>query len=104
MGIHRDQCYLKYQPGKSQKLANMVIVEETKVMFFNEMEKIDLDTDKPLQELRDMINANWGVAPEKQRLKFGRKTVMGPDATDYSCVMADIQAAKPKQFKITVLD
>ena len=82
----------------------MVVVEETKVMFFNECEKIDLDTDKPLSELRDLINNTWGVAHEKQRLKFGRKTIMGPEATDYSCVMADIQAAKPKMFKITVLD
>jgi hypothetical protein len=82
----------------------MVIVEEVKVMFFNEMEKVTIDTDGDLMALRTMINDNWGVAPEKQRLKFGRKTVMGPDATDFTCVMADLEAAKKGQFKITVLD
>ena len=84
----------------------MVLIKEVKVMFFNECEKIELDTDKPLTELRDLINGAWGVAPEKQRLKFGRKTVMGPDATDYTCVMADCEAASNSKtpFKITVLD
>merc|ERR1711884_234345 len=83
-------------------------VYKVKVTFFNDVYKIECNTDEPVAAFRAQIAAESGIEPESQKLKFGRKIVMPGDLESFEGWAGTEDMAKGSTadwaYKVTILD
>merc|ERR1712110_208879 len=81
-------------------------VYKVKVTFFNDVYKIELDSDKPVADFRAQIEAESGIEAAVQKLKFGRKIVMPMDLESFEGWAGTEDMAKATadwSYKVTIL-
>merc|ERR1712035_62072 len=83
-------------------------VFKVKVTFFNDVHKLEIDTDKPVAEFRKIVEEASGVEVAVQKLKFGRKCVMSMDLVSFEGWAGTDDLIKGATadyaYKITILD
>merc|ERR1711884_643731 len=93
---------------KRQTHPTTMPVYKVKVTFFNDVYKIECNTDEPVAAFRAQIAAESGIEPESQKLKFGRKIVMPGDLESFEGWAGTEDMAKGSTadwaYKVTILD
>ena len=83
-------------------------VFKIKVQFFNDVHKIEIDTEKPVVEFRNLVAELTGVEIAAQKLKFGRKCILPADLENFAgwAGTEDLEkgGATDYAYKVTVLD
>merc|ERR1711974_485408 len=83
-------------------------VYKIKLQFFNDVHKIEFDTEQDVEDFQDIVGEFTGVAPQFQKLKFGRKLMMPNDLETFEgwAGIEDLIKGSTSDYayKITVCD
>merc|ERR1739848_910830 len=93
---------------KVKNIHTKMPVFKVKVTFFNDVHKLEIDTDKPVAEFRKVVEEASGVEVAAQKLKFGRKCIMPNDLESFAgwAGTEDMEKGSTADYayKITIMD